>query len=344
MKKRFQLSLSAFGKRNSGRKDVPLEEIGVEVKGSMLVGQRIDHLGLTFSVSDTCVSIEHIKENRETWKLLEASLTQKDSWSVRDVCRLCGVLEWDRDSHLIPAGVLWSEHQILSRVLARVSKRARAEYDQLATLEDCERSLLLSSLRRTIDREPRLFQFSSPDAPQLWLASDASDWGLGGVLLHPAGGLGEFSLTGQEALSACQRIGISWIGSWADLDINTRELLAAMLTVEHFAGSAPALCRISILLDNTAAIAFLATGYHPSSESINSGTLAFLSRHPDTRPVFVDGLKNIADNPSRGLRAEDTQATPPFSWQSKLEHCLQTCRTPDEVEMAIPLSLSLGCL
>jgi hypothetical protein len=127
-------------------------------------------------------------------------------------------------------------------------------------------------------------------AGRVFLASDASNWGAGGLSLE---GEGKVLLRRP------------WTAAEAELHINVKEAVAAMETIRALKQVSPAPVKIIMAIDNVTAKAWLEGRAFPSSK-MESEIFTFMEEfHEDVvELVLVKSEENAADGASRNVEVQ----------------------------------------
>lgn len=261
----------------------------IVVKGDMVLSEgEVEYLGVIYQVHLTearTVIWRHAPSNMKRWKILAST----EAISGRDWLERLGVINW----HIRLKGTNWRDIRPLFREVFNAIGTKFSELESTVRLPNKTVAGIDSWLKEAISGET--FMRTSKPLPQTtcFLATDASNWGMGGLLLETGG-----------ATVLTQR---PWNETEQMWHINRKETRAAIETIRELKRTAADPLRIVLALDNVAAKAWMQGNAFPESE-IEGEVFELQQDFPDDtfEFIWVKSADNPADHPSRNEKVCET--------------------------------------
>lgn len=249
-------------------------------------------MGISFSRDAKGWWWNHIEENRLAWR--EAGDPPFRTW--RAAARITGILTWD----WLVSNRSKSDFQDVLEISRAIGKGVHDQWDRLAP-QKAEGGLtaqhwvnLKQTLHRMCDQERRDWPCVRPGdfGQHVLLASDAMDVRGAGLDLS-TGSIVALIIFDQKNMTK---------------HINWKETKTALMTIRNAAKIAAPKTKFLIAVDNTTARTVLNTGCAPWDKDldleIRSLRNKLLRRGSDFESVYVPGIHQPADEPSRLKRAD----------------------------------------
>ena len=207
--------------------------------------------------------------------------------SPREIARLIGCAVWDSMIRLTPLCTMQKEMDFF-RV---VSHQARlTNWDAVGCWSKCMLDCLTTRYRKMLLNPWQSVEDSREERPQVWGASDACDFGLGGVMW-----IGKRI---DESFTISERVPASIVSS----HIFVKEMYAAMRVIRKMLLNRRGI-HICLAIDNTAVVHAIHNRYR-SNDNANEMLLRMhnllVSKNSSITAVPVISVDNAADAPSRG--------------------------------------------
>ncbi|CUG90817.1 unnamed protein product [Bodo saltans] len=264
-------------------------ETRIAVKGEIVQTEgRVEYLGVIYQSEPGHVRWCHSPANVARWE----TLRQVPATSGRDWLERLGIINW----HVRMRDLPWRTVRGLFTRIYKVVGPDPSRLDDAVSLSSEAVAAVDSWLQEACSgemfvKQPRVFP-----ATRVFLATDASDWGAGGVMLQEVG-----------PITLVRR---PWSTDEAQLHINVKESLAAMETIREFKKRVPEPRRITIAIDNMSAKAWLEGRALPETE-IELKVYDLLQEFEKDAIdfVWIRSADNAADRPSRNETVKVEEAS-----------------------------------
>jgi hypothetical protein len=272
----------------------------IHVKGEIETSEgQVEYLGVTYKIaSPKVIHWKHVRRNRERWQQLRS----QTAVSGRDWLERLGVINW----HVRMKETPWREvRQLFSSVFAQLAPGWEVLDEPIVMPLSLHNEVDSWMAEVCADIEYTKTVKSVP-TQHVFLASDASNWGAGGVLL----GNGSHEVILQRA----------WTEREIPLHINLKETIAAVETLRAWKMRNEQPARILVAIDNVSAKSWMQGRAFPGS-SVESQVFELTEECQEdvVEFILVGSEENPADEPSRDKLVKESTVQ---SCRAKMIKCM----------------------
>jgi hypothetical protein len=258
----------------------------IQLKGDIVLSEgHVEYLGVNYKVrSRNEVEWSHIRPNRERWALDIRSVPS----TARDWLQLIGIVNW----HVRMKGTPWKEIRGLFRSVFDVLRDHWEHLDEVVVMStDIQKALQQWTQEACAEGS---YTRTLRDIPtrQVFVATDASNWGMGGIVL---------TVDGSSVITQRQ-----WTPREALWHINTKETIAVIETLTAVSALNSGPCQLIVAVDSVTAIARLrGTALMESELEARLFEMREMCQEDHLRFEYIRSADNPADEPSRGVPIEE---------------------------------------